>query len=52
MTKYVTLSIVSPHGGNIAAGRKTIEVRSWVPPTLLIKDLLIVENANFLTDGF
>lgn len=52
MTKCVALSIVSPHGVNIAAGRKTIEVRSWLPPTLPIRDLLIVENANFLTDGF
>ena len=29
-----------------------MEVRSWLPPTLPIKDLLIVENTNFLTDGF
>ena len=49
MKNYVALSIVSPHGLNIAAGRKTIEVRSWQPPTVPIKDLLIVENDNYLT---
>ena len=49
MTAYVALSIVSPQGQNIASGKKTIEVRSWQPPALPIKDLLIVENSIFLT---
>ncbi|WP_422289608.1 ASCH domain-containing protein [Hydrogenophaga sp.] len=49
MAEYVALSIVSPHGGNIASGRKTIEVRSWSPSFLPLKDLLIVENEHFLT---
>ena len=49
MATYVTLSIVSPHGKNIALGRKTIEVRSWQPLALPIKDLLIIENDNYLT---
>lgn len=43
------LSIVAPHGSNIAAGKKTLEVRSWRPESLPIRDLLIVENANFLS---
>lgn len=45
----LALSIVSPHGWNIATGRKTIEVRSWRPETLPLKDLLIVENHIYLT---
>ncbi|MGM0824995.1 MAG: ASCH domain-containing protein [Pseudomonadota bacterium] len=45
----LALSIVSPHGCNIAAGKKTLEVRSWRPESLPIRDLLIVENSSFLT---
>jgi hypothetical protein len=29
-------------------GIKTLEVRSWIPTQLPVKDLLIVENQNFL----
>ena len=46
--KYKTLSVVYPGGTKIALGEKTIEVRSWKPPTDLTGDLLIVENKNFL----
>ena len=46
----IALSIVAPHGENIAAGRKTLEVRSWQPPTLPLMDLLIVENSRPLTE--
>jgi len=45
---YTALSIVAPQGANIASGRKTVEVRSWRPPILPMRDLLIVENAVFL----
>ena len=45
----LALSIVSPHGSNIASGKKTLEVRSWRPESLPIRDLLIVENLNFLS---
>jgi hypothetical protein len=43
------LSIVVPNGANIAAGRKTLEIRSWRPPQWPLRDLLIVENRIFLT---
>jgi hypothetical protein len=43
------LSIVAPNGANIAAGRKTLEIRSWHPPQLSLRHLLIVENRIFLT---
>lgn len=46
----LALSIVSPHGSNIASGKKTLQVRSWRPEPLPIRDLLIVENLNFLSD--
>ena len=46
--KYKTLSIVYPNGTKIALGEKTIEVRSWQPPSDFNGDLLIVENKKFL----
>ncbi len=42
------LSIVRPGGGLIASGRKTLEVRRWVPELSPSDDLLIVENGRFL----
>ena len=45
----LALSIVAPNGTNIAAGRKTLEIRSWCPPRLPLRDLLIIENRIFLT---
>lgn len=46
--KMKALSIVYPHGTNIALGKKTIEVRSWLPPIGFNEDLLIIENHNYL----
>ena len=47
-----TLSIVSPNGGRIASGQKTLEVRRWHPYLDPTEDLLIVENGRFLqVDG-
>lgn len=45
----LALSIVAPHGSNIAAGKKTLEVRSWRPGSLPVRNLLIVENSSFLS---
>ena len=45
----LALSIVAPNGANIAAGRKTLEIRSWRPRQLPLRDLLIIENQVFLT---
>lgn len=50
MTTLTALSIVTPHGGNIASGRKTLEVRSWRPDKLPLLDLAIVENGRFLRE--
>lgn len=49
MFTYTALSIVAPHGQNIAKKIKTIEVRSWQPPTLPLRNLLIIENQNYLS---
>lgn len=35
------ISIVFPHGTNKALGKKTLEVRSWLPPLNFSEDLLI-----------
>ncbi|MDO7431689.1 ASCH domain-containing protein [Acinetobacter nosocomialis] len=52
MQQFLALSVVAPNGTYIAQGVKTLEVRSWVPTELPLKDLLIVENKNFLmNDG-
>jgi len=45
----LAISIVGPHGSNIASGKKVLEVRSWRPEALPIRDLLIVENSSFLS---
>ena len=46
---YPALSIVAPMGQYIAQGKKTLEIRSWRPTHLPLKDLLIVENQHYLT---
>jgi hypothetical protein len=38
------LSIVYPAATKIADGRKTLEIRSWPPPVVPLRNLLIVEN--------
>ncbi len=48
----LAISILAPHGMNIATGRKTIEVRSWKPDVLPVYNLLVVENKEaLLLDG-
>jgi len=42
------LSIVRPSGTRIAEGKKTLEIRSWLPPRLPLLNLLIVENGRRL----
>lgn len=53
MTQIIkALTIVKPYGSNIASGRKKLEFRSWLPPTLPVYDLLIVENGLYLSVDF
>ena len=52
LKQYTALSIVAPNAERIAKKIKTLEVRSWQPEMLPLKDLMIVENQNFLlNDG-
>jgi hypothetical protein len=44
LKQYQALSIVAPNGGRIAQGLKTLEIRSWQPEYLPLKNLVIVEN--------
>lgn len=42
------LSIVKPAVDDIVAGRKRVEIRSWAPPALTLRDLVLVQNTIFL----
>lgn len=46
--QYTALSIVAPNAERIVQGLKTLEVRSWQPEKLPLKDVVIVQNQNFL----
>ena len=46
--KFSAPSIVAPNARRIAEAMKTLELRSWQPEQLPVKDLLIIENKNFL----
>lgn len=48
LRQYTALSIVAPNAERIVHGLKTLEVRSWQPEKLPLKDVVIVENQNFL----
>ena len=38
------LSIVKPAVDDIVAGRKRVEIRSWAPPVIPLRDLVLVQN--------
>ncbi len=42
------ISVVSPAGQLIASGKKTLEIRKWIPDISANEPLLIVENLNYL----
>lgn len=46
---YRALSVVAPAGSWIREGRKTLEVRRWIPGILPLRDLVIVENTTRLS---
>ncbi|MCH7335559.1 ASCH domain-containing protein [Acinetobacter sp. NIPH 2699] len=48
LKQYAALSIVAPNGERIAHGLKTLEIRSWLPEEFPLKNLVIVENQNYL----
>lgn len=48
LVTYPALSIVAPHGENIAKGLKKLEIRKWKPEQLPLKNVMIIENKNYL----
>lgn len=48
LKQYTALSVVAPNAGRMVQGQKTLEVRSRHPEALPLKDVVIVENQNFL----
>ena len=44
------MSIVSPSVQRIAAGKKVVEIRRWLPPEIPFLDLVLVENEIHLTE--
>ncbi|QIO04945.1 ASCH domain-containing protein [Acinetobacter shaoyimingii] len=47
---YAAISIVAPSGQKIILGEKTLEIRSWKPDQLPLKNLAIIENHHYLTE--
>ncbi|MDL5033506.1 hypothetical protein QRD43_16450 [Pelomonas sp. APW6] len=41
---FTALAVLSPAGKLIAQGRHSLELRSWRPPVVPLRDLLIVES--------
>jgi len=48
LKQYTALSVVAPSAKRIVQGQKTLEIRSWQPQTIPLKNLVIVENQHFL----
>ncbi|MCU6339274.1 hypothetical protein KW823_22360 [Enterobacter quasiroggenkampii] len=46
--KYQALSILKPAVENIINGSKINEIRSWVPASLPLCNVIIVQNNNYL----
>ncbi|AOY95439.1 hypothetical protein BKK79_27115 [Cupriavidus sp. USMAA2-4] len=42
------LSIVKPAVDDILSGTKQVEIRSWLPPKIPMRDLVLVQNTIFL----
>ena len=50
MKKVKALSMVAPAGDRILSGEKTLEIRSWRPEQLPLKDLVLVQNTRYLLE--
>ncbi|WP_068871179.1 ASCH domain-containing protein [Edwardsiella tarda] len=47
--KYQALSILKPAVDLILDGKKNIEIRSWLPPEIPMKNIVIVQNKKYLS---
>lgn len=50
LKKYQALSIVYPACDRIVTGQKKLEIRSWVPDQLPLKDVVIIQNTQYLNE--
>lgn len=48
---YRALSILSPAVENIINGSKKVEIRSWAPSIIPLKNLVLVENYHYLVNN-
>ncbi len=48
--KLNALAVVAPAGDFIATHQKVIEVRSWAPKEILLLNVAIVQNENYLLE--
>ena len=44
MKSHFALSVVAPAGDLIRSGKKTLEIRQWLPDSLPLRDLVIIQN--------
>lgn len=51
MANYNALSVMNPAVDNIVSGKKVVEIRSWVPPSTPLFNLVLVQNEKYLNDG-
>lgn len=47
--EYQALSILKPAVDLILDGKKNIEIRSWLPPEIPMKNVVIVQNQKYLS---
>lgn len=47
---YQAISILNPAVENIINGSKTIEIRSWKPDTIPLKNVVLVQNEKYLVN--
>ncbi|EAA4385184.1 ASCH domain-containing protein [Salmonella enterica subsp. enterica serovar Enteritidis] len=46
--KFQAISILTPAVENIINGSKSIEIRSWYPETMPLKNVILVQNDKYL----
>lgn len=46
--KFQAISILTPAVENIINGSKSIEIRSWYPETIPLKNVILVQNDKYL----
>jgi len=47
---YKALSVIEPYGELLISGQKTLEIRSWIPQKLPLKNVVLVQNVKRLSE--